>query len=226
MSKVVKKVLLVLMALMLAIPVLPTVEAQASTKKPAFPSKITMAHYKKGAWNGESLNRSFMRVGNDKTGRVDISKVKSSNPKVLRAVQGADPGYIVLETKKAGTSKVTFEAKVGKKKYKYTSTVKVVKYENPLKTFKVGSKNYLSKLKSTSVPRMVGAPVKGKLNIAAKKGWKITSMEVYESHTGKRRKIKNKANINLEGTGGVSHLSVTVKNSKTGMVQYLLISRG
>lgn len=80
---------------------------------------------------------------------MTVLSFKSSNEKVIKA--WAEKGeyddnwvYPILKLKKPGTAKLTLTYKSGTKKYKYTVNVKVIKYQNPFKTFKIGNKNYAS----------------------------------------------------------------------------------
>ena len=77
---------------------------------------------------------------------MKVLSFKSNNTKVIKAwAEKSDADkktYPRLKLKKPGTAKLTLTYKSGSKKYKYTVTIKVIKYQNPFKTFKIGKKNY------------------------------------------------------------------------------------
>ena len=83
----------------------------------------------------------------DYKGGKKVTAVKSSNKKVatVKIVDGGSYNYILITKKKAGTTKITYKL-AGKTK---TVTFKVYKWKNPVKTLKLGSKNYASKFKKT-----------------------------------------------------------------------------
>lgn len=151
-----------------------------------------------------------------------IKNVKSSNKKVIKiknyGVDTDNYGYINYDVKKAGTATVSFDLVVNKKTYHYSVKIKTVKYENPFKSFKIGSKNYTSKFNNTD---WVGTdkgwqsflkPVSGKLKISLKKNWKITEMyRMPMFNYDKKTKVKNNKNVNLKS----ELLDICLKNTKT-----------
>lgn len=235
MSKIIKKVLLVLMTLILAMPVLPVTEAQAASKKPTFSKNVTLVHYakdkarNKGAWE----IRTDDEYGRD---TIKVSKLKSSNSKVLKvhiANKGGKQEAIGIQSKKAGTATVSFTATVNGKKHNFKCKVKVVKYQNPFKSFKVGSKNYASKYKNTSFsawadnknwPAPSKDKIKGKLNIVPNKNWKIKSIRVANAYETGWKKIKNKSKIDMSKKNSRT-LQIEMRNSKTGVEHEFLVAR-
>ena len=219
MNKTIKRVLLVLMTLMLAILVLPVTELQAANAKIA--KNMTVVYYPKAKQHNEV---------NITLSKIKVSKVKSSNSKALKvSTLKSDMDFSLLKftPKRAGTSTVSFTAKTKSKTYTYTSKVKVVKYQNPFKTLKIGSKNYTSKFKNTDYPGWAFASsdkIKGRLNITAKKGWKVSKIELVNLSTRKAKKIKNKTKIDMSKKG-VDRLDITMKNSKTGVTHKIMITR-
>ena len=242
MSKIIKKVLVVVLALLLAIPSLPVVDVEASVKKPKLLNENTTMTYYTGEKDFDNQSSLLFRGNQKNISTIKISKVKSSNNKVLRAkrVKGiknpagrVDYDWVELTARKAGTVTVTFEAKVnGNKTYKYKAKIKIVKYQNPFKSLEIGSKNYASMFKrfEQTMWAQDGQDVlNGKLNIVPAKGWKISKIELRKgSYTNKYKKIKNGTKINLDGRkestwGG---LSITMRHTKTGIIRHTLILRG
>lgn len=149
-----------------------------------------------------------------------IKNVKSSNKKVIEVKKYwvDDYGHIVYNIKKAGTATISFDLVVNKKTYRYSVKIKTVKYENPFKSFKIGSQNYISKFNKTD---WVGTdkgwqsflkPVSGKLKISLKKNWKITEMyRMPMFNYDKKTTVKNNKKVNLKS----EVLDICLKNTKT-----------
>ena len=220
MSKIIKKIVIVVMALVLVLPAFPAIDVEATSAKPKFPTKMTVIYYPKN----KSRNYVLRTIG---TNSSVISNVKSSNKKVLRGKGG---NMLGLDLRKAGKATVTFDALVSGKTYKYKSVVNVVKYENPFKTLKIGSKNYASKFKNGEVNNWAESSkgtLKGKLNIVPKKNWKIQSINYFERAVGQQgrwKKIKKGAKINLTAKRG-NRVSIVMKNRKTGIEHRISINR-
>lgn len=225
MSKKIKKVLIVLMAIMLAIPVLQVTEVEAASKV-KLAKKMTVTYYAKEKIR---YNTEVHILGEFKASdKVKISKLKSSNPKVLK-VSTLRTDYdqrLILDARKAGTSTVSFKATVNGKSRNYECVVKVVKYQNPFKTFKVGSKNYTSKYKNSENEggTYTSKKVQGRLNIVPQKGWKISRISLVNMFTNKSKKIRKNSSINLDSKG-FNRLWVTMKHSKTGVTRHFYITR-
>ena len=119
------------------------------------------------------------------TSESDISKLKSSNKKVvsLSTFTYGDEVYIAIAPKKAGTTTVTFEYEYGGKTNKGKVKVTVLKYENPFKSLKIGSKDYASMFKDRSMIN-TGKALKGKLTIKLKDGWKLLNVCSYNYKNG------------------------------------------
>lgn len=80
---------------------------------------------------------------------MTVVSFKSSNKKVLKAWIAKDEegyskigGWPCVKLRKPGKAKVTLTYKSGGKVYKYVVNVQVIKYQNPIKVFKIGNKNY------------------------------------------------------------------------------------
>ena len=87
----------------------------------------------------------------------------------------------------------------------------VMKYSNPFKTFKIGKKNYASHYKGNTFTELE-KPVKGKLKLSVKKGWKISKIYHYYGYEGKK-KIRNNKKIELNTADSVE---VILQNKKYG----------
>ena len=158
--------------------------------------------------------------------KVDIT---SSKPSVIKIDSS---GFLVV--KKPGTTKLTIKVKDKKgKTYKFKSNVKVVKYTNAFKSFKIGTKEIKSKFKKYSGTYFESGQLKtGKIKITPNKGWKLKSIkyEAYNYSEDKEpvhisKKIKNKAKINLNrGKGWDYYLTVKMYNKKTGLTEVYRIS--
>lgn len=132
-----------------------------------------------------------------------VAAAKSGNTAVA-TVKVQNGSTLMVTAKKAGKAKIT--CTVGGKKKSFTLVVK--KYKNPVKTFKVGGKNYASKFKKAR--DYYGGHKAGKLTIKPASGWKLVS--IY----GDGGKVKNGKKIDKFG-----FYQVELKNKKTGVVEYL-----
>ena len=117
--------------------------AKAASKNPGLLIKDS------SMWLESRKTSSQYTLANVKKGDRLI-KVKSSNKKVAtaEAAESYDTGLPALRVtpKKVGNTKVTIVIKRGTKTYTSSMNVHVVKYKNPLKSFKIGSKEYASRL--------------------------------------------------------------------------------
>lgn len=136
-------------------------------------------------------------------------KVKSSNKKVLSVTAGNENGYalILLECKKPGTATVSYKFKGKTHKVKFN----VVKYKCPLKTLKVGKKNYTSAFKKSAYGETGGKALSGKVKVKLKDGWKVAKIQALRMDTGKMKTLK--ANKKLPANCGAIY--VTAKNTET-----------
>lgn len=76
-----------------------------------------------------------------------ISNIKNSNPDVVKVELDEQFGAIRVNVLKEGTSKVSFRY-AGKA---FTQKITVVKYEDPCKSFKIGSTNYTKYFKNPDI---------------------------------------------------------------------------
>lgn len=74
-----------------------------------------------------------------------ISNIKNSNPNVVKVELDEQFGAIRVNVLKEGTSKVSFRYA----RKTFTQKITVVKYEDPCKSFKIGSTNYTKYFKKS-----------------------------------------------------------------------------
>ena len=149
-----------------------------------------------------------------------ISNIKNSNPNVVKVELDEQFGAIRVNVLKEGTSKVSFRY-AGKA---FTQKITVVKYEDPCKSFKIGSTNYTKYFKKSrqfnhnNRKKDITATIK----IVPKKGWKLTKIEVQNMYDGtKKARNNSKIKLSIKGTGTGVH--AYFKNTKTGVVQELFL---
>ena len=215
MSKTIKKVLMVLMAIMLAIPVLTITEVEAATPK-AKGVKIISA--------GSSYELEIKLPKKLKQKQVKMSKSKSSNEKVISVPVGyynSKTGIYSISgySLKSGKAKISFNLKVKNKTYKYSMTITAKKYVNPFKSFKLDKKEFAAKFnKKTYVPYIL----KGSktVKIVPKKNWKLVSIKGLTGPGAKPVIIKNGDKISIND--GYWHICVTMKNQKRGITQEVI----
>ena len=152
-----------------------------------------------------------------------ISNIKNSNPNVVKVELDEQFGAIRVNVLKEGTSKVSFRYA----RKTFTQKITVVKYEDPCKSFKIGSTNYTKYFKKSrhfnhnNRKKDITATIK----IVPKKGWKLTKIEVQNMYDGtKRVKNNSKVTLSIKGTG--TGLYAYFKNTKTGVVQVLNLGYG
>ncbi len=152
--------------------------------------------------------------------------------------------WIEITCNKAGTSVISYKIN----DITYTTTVKVVKYTNAVKTFKLtgigNGKNQASKYKIRSIaPYLLNKNIKNPvLTVAAKKNWKIKKIEL-TSYNGIGNKAypvsfstidynygvsKAKLRLNPLKAKNSAELAVTMWNKKTNgsIVYYCYINYG
>ncbi len=157
---------------------------------------------------------------------VAISDANSSNTSVATTwVDSYDIGdgktiYVLkVQIKKTGKTKITYTF-AGKK---HTVTYIVKKYTNPLKSLKVGKKNYASLMNpkaiahggDTASAASLNDPFTGKITIKLKKGWKIKKCWYYKPYNGGMKYFKNGAAIPKWNT-----LYIWVKNGSQNETLY------
>ena len=134
------------------------------------------------------VNKGDPEAYGDFKGGKKVTSVRSSNKKVatVKIVDCKSYNYILITKKKAGTTKITYKL-AGKTK---TVTFKVCKWQNPVKTLKIGSKNYASKFKK-SASAGTTIDLGGKtVKVKAASGWKVQKILAI-TDTGSVKTVKN-----------------------------------
>lgn len=143
-----------------------------------------------------------------------VQNLKSSNPAVLavKKVRIENEYNIQVNAKKTGTSTISFSVKrKNGKVYRFKSKVSVYKYANPLSKCTLGKTAYKKSFdKDRMATVLPGKAKKEKINVAVKKGYKLTGLYYCEYGTGKQKKIKNGAAIKLDD---MHYLRVEYKNT-------------
>ena len=149
------------------------------------------------------------------------AKVKVSNRKIVDTLEWFE-GVIDLSFKKPG--KTTLSYKWKGKKHKVRITVK--KYHNPLKSLKIGSKQYKGKFDkyATNVfwtyesGGSADSYLKGKIKVKPKKNWKVKSIKYLKWNSEGLGKVKSGGKIpKSEG------VIITCYNKKTKVTQELYL---
>ena len=176
------------------------------------PESITALYYPKQKSSLETSN--WFPLTSDVSFDVDMDKSTIDNPSMLAFKE--EDGYLYVILKKAGKTTIHLVATpVGSSEAKtYDINVKVEKYVNPLKTFKIGKKNYAKKFKKDDFWMVDKKKVSGKLKLKAAKGWKIVSIQKQiDSDLMTVTKIKNNKKVTLKRGQSIY---VNCKNKKSG----------
>ena len=114
-----------------------------------------------------------------------ITKLKSSNPKVatLSKFEYEGTAYVAIEPKSPGKTTVTFNLKHNGKTIKAKVAVTVLKYVNPFKSLKIGTKSCASLFKKTDMAHTYKT-LKGRITYKLKKGWKLRTVSSYNGSNG------------------------------------------
>lgn len=182
------------------------------------------AKYKKNVTVAKLNYPYILDMGNKLKGVKKVT-VKSSKKSVVEPMK--DDKNVFFWTKKTGTAKLTIKVKKAKKTYTYTTKVKVVKYANPAKTIKLGSKNLTSKFKKELFYLTYKTKAtKQKLSIKLKKGWKVKTIKQQyfseKKQTFIQKKIKNNSYIKYTNNVG-NRVYMNLYNSKTNQTLDLCI---
>lgn len=167
----------------------PVTAQAAGTLK--FAKSITML---KGNQTGYGIMNSV------KSDQILNLKCSNTNVATVKKEKFIDDYTITIKAKKQGTATVSFTVKrKNGKKYSFKSKISVYNYTNPLNKCVVGKKDYKKQLdKKNTVTVSSSSPKKGKINITAKKGYKIEAIYYSEYGTGVQKKIKNGSTITLD----------------------------
>ena len=181
----------------------------------SFKGKVALSHYK-----GDEAIYYFPSVKSGNTyvpTTEEVSDATSSNKKVAKVkIVKSSYYYNLVVTKKGyGKTKITYKCD-GKT---YNVVLKVYKYKNPLKSLKIGSRQfatYFKKKPATSASKAQKVQsTKGKLVVKAAKGWKAQEILVLCQDTGKCKKVKSSYRIK----DNECLRSITMVHKKTGVVE-------
>lgn len=190
----------------------------------AFPSQAASVRISPNTVNQIRTYKPISKSGDPNVGAIiiegctkksQIKKLKSSNPSIVKVT--ARDGYIDLKFgKKTGKVKITCTVK-GKKLSTYYT---VKKYTNPLSTFKIGNKSFVSKFNKTDVYTQKSGHKNKILKLKAKKGWKIQSVMVLNTAPGVKFYKVNKSSFSKKitlnaGVHSSGEIQVAMYNSKT-----------
>ena len=128
---------------------------------------------------------------------------KSSKKSVAAVKYASKSGFNIL-FKKPGKATITYKYK-GKK---YTHKFVVLKYTNPAKSLKIGSKNYATKFKKKSYLELGGSYAGKKLVATPVAGWKVKDVIVMNLTSEKHKKSGYKI------TKSDNYISVIWENKK------------
>lgn len=125
-----------------------------------------------------------------------------------------------------GTVVLTAKGKSGKQ---YITNLTINKYVNPVKKFKIGSKNLASQFKKSGDGyAKIKKTQKQKISIKTKKGWKVSSITYDDSRLKKPKKIKNNKSVTIKKPNSSdkngSQIFVQLQNQKTGAISVLTVS--
>ena len=145
----------------------------------------------------KSSDDTYRDLSSLKSWSKKISNAKSSNKKVatVKVLHHKYGGkhYYNMQIALKGKGKTTLSFKWGAKQYKIKYVVK--SYANPVKTFKVGTKNYAAGFAAakqkypTPVVVTKAKSLTGKLNLKLAKGWKLRKAWYWQNN--KLHFIKN-----------------------------------
>lgn len=158
----------------------------------------------KGDWRGMKIKGMTLNT--------EVKNLKSSNKKVAVPSwsnetykdRGDINDYITVDCLKKGKTVITGDFyESGKYVRSFKATVRVYKYKNPAKSFKVGKTNFTKKFNAKPIKDKQAGPHKTmKVNIKAKRGWKLKSITFDNYAGGKPKKIKNGKKIKTGDFGG------------------------
>lgn len=172
-------------------------------------------------------NSGYYIMTGKNLGNGEIISIKSSNRKVITPMDNADIYDAVwadsFDTKKTGSAKLTITVKKKNgKTQNYVAKVKVVKYSNPVKQVKLGSKNLTSKFGKGAGIYVSPKKDREKISVQAKSGWKVKNIgyTYYKGGKWKTRTIHNKDYIKYEDGGTIT---ISMYKKKTKQIEQITI---
>lgn len=225
--KKIKSIAVIMLLAAMTICMFPTMTKAAT--KPKGPQNQTVFYYPKD----KDRNKYYVSIKNlgdvgwrDSKGEyhnLEYSNVKVSNKKVISNLD-LNLSFIEFNTKKAGTTTISFRARVAENTYyNYLFKVKINKYQCPAKSFKINGKQHINKMKNGNAELYNIKPGKEKIDFKMNKNWVVKSIKYKyykadsSSITGERlvtKKLKNKKKF-TQKMNIVSYLEIKCKNKKT-----------
>jgi hypothetical protein len=155
----------------------------------------------------------FFVTANDNAARVlyldnikngdKLISAKSSNKKAatvdqkINNVKSTKENYIRLNKISPGNTKITVKIKRQNKTYTSSQNVKFLKYSNPVKSFKIGNKDY-AKLLNKNFNSSIKTSEKKKVTVKGQNGWKVLWLHTYNYKNNKAvYGIKNGSTISM-----------------------------
>lgn len=165
---------------------------------------------------------AIVDMGSKVKGAKSIT-IKSSNKKVATNIKDyTDEMKVpVLNIEGKGTTNLTIKVKTKKGTKTYKGKLKVVKYKNPIKKFKLSGKNVAKKFKKYPFGDYTVKSKKSKLVIKPNKGWKVKKIEHVYGYSGKFHKVKNNSTIKWKDSG---MLYITMYNKSKNQTETLFLS--
>ena len=120
-----------------------------------------------------------------------ISKLKSSNKKVVKVKKLSDGGF-QLWINKTGTAKITYVING----HNRLEIMEVLKYGNPCKSIKIGKTDFAGEFNNKPILSLRRDKLSGKITVKAAKGWKL--MDIRQ---GGAKHLKNNQKVNLKLDG-------------------------
>ena len=184
------------------------------------------ANYEKKPVNGtlrlrEGMSLYFETTDSMGDDKISITNVTTSNKSIINPKAVAKYYYMKYTSKKFGTATVTYtmsytndagEAVIEN----VTENHRVAKYVRPVKSFKIGSKNYAGKFKSTPQVNAKSA-LKGKISVKPAAGWTIKKIRKVNSKMTsgelipQKKLANNKSKVNI-GKSAESAIEVICYN--------------
>ena len=203
-----------LLCLMAAV-LLPGFTSEAASKKPVCAKSQTVYIYDtKYSQMADTVYSGYIYIKNLDS-KAKITNIKSSNKKIrayyvnnsfqkMNALSIEPANVTSTNRVKSGEkAKITFTVKQNGKSYKLSCRLTFKKAPSPVKTLKIGNKNYASAFKGKSDKTIKISGSKVKISMKAASGFKIGKIQASYSN-GKTKKIKNGSKISTKNLTGIS----------------------
>ena len=208
---------LLLTAVMLLFGFTPKALAQEPSLSPSYRFFI----YK----NGDNHAWLYMD-GDSSSSKYSIKKVTVSDKSVMTVKKGEFYGQLGANCTLKKTGKVTVRLWLKNKKSgkvtKYSAKVQVAKYSNPVKTLKIGSKNYAKYFKDNDYGYWAKKSISGKLLITPSKGWELIDIIKVNQKNGRISYPKYVKNKKFTISNNYS-CEFGFRNKKTGILCYVFL---